>query len=198
MGFLDKAKGLADQAMAKADEAMNSATTASPSKQGEAYLHDLGVLAYLESVGRAPADLDEQRQRCLSGLGQIESHAPLNLAMTSVAPPPPGAAAGVTAPPPPPGAAVSAPPPPPGAVAPPPPGAVAPPATRRGGAASCPWRDRASSAPGGRRAAAPALGRLTRSPPGPLANGSTVIPPPFTTSSRAQWFGRLSSRESSS
>lgn len=134
MGFLDKAKVLADQAMAKADEAMNSATTgAGPSKQGDAYLRDLGVLAYLESTGRAPADLAEQRQRCLTALGQLEAQGPLNLAMGSVAPPPPGAAGGA---PPPPGAAAAAPPPPgpvaappaPGSVpAPPPPGSVAPP-----------------------------------------------------------------------
>lgn len=132
MGFLDKAKTLADQAIAKADEAMNSATTgAAPSKQGDAYLRDLGVLAYLESTGRAPADLDEQRQRCLTSLGQLEAQGPLNLAMGSLAPPPPGAAGappapGAAAAPPPPGA--SAPPPAPGTVAPPPPpGSVAPP-----------------------------------------------------------------------
>ena len=124
MGFLDKAKVLADQAMAKADEAMNSATTgAAPSKQGDAYLRDLGVLAYLESTGRAPADLAEQRERCMTALGQLEGQGPLNLAMGSLAPPPPGAAAGA---PPPPGAAAA--PPPPGAPAPPPaPGSVAPP-----------------------------------------------------------------------
>jgi hypothetical protein len=120
--------------MAKADEAMNSATTgAGPSKQGDAYLRDLGVLAYLESTGRPPADLAEQRQRCLTALGQLEAQGPLNLAMGSVAPPPPGAAGGA---PPPPGAAAAAPPPPgpvatppaPGSVpAPPPPGSVAPP-----------------------------------------------------------------------
>lgn len=134
MGFLDKAKGLADQAIAKADEAMNSATgSAGPggagsSKQADAYLRDLGALAYLESTGRAPADLAEQRERCTSALGQLESQGPVNFAMTSLAPPPPGTAGGA---PPPPGAAAAAaaaPPPPPGAVAPPPPpGAVAPP-----------------------------------------------------------------------
>lgn len=123
MGFLDKAKVLADQAMAKADEAMNSATSgASGGKQADAYFRDLGVLAYLESTGRAPADVAEQRERCVSGLGQLEAQGPLNLAMASLAPPPPGAAAA----PPPPGSV--APPPPPGSVAPPPPpGSVAPP-----------------------------------------------------------------------
>jgi hypothetical protein len=135
MGFLDKAKVLADQALAKADEAMNSATTgATGSKQGDAHLRDLGVLAYLESTGRAPADLAQQRERCMTALGQLEAQGPLDLTMGSLAPPPPGVAAGApppppgaaAAPPPPPGAA-AAPPPPPGAVAPPPPGAVAPP-----------------------------------------------------------------------
>ena len=128
MGFLDKAKGLADQAMAKADEAMNSATAgSSPGKQGDAYLHDLGVLAYLESNGRPPADIDEQRQRCMTGLGQLEAQGPLNLQMTSVAPPSPGATGGPTAPPPPPGAVASTPPPPPPGATPPATGAVAPP-----------------------------------------------------------------------
>lgn len=132
MGFLDKAKVLADQAIAKADEAMNSATTGpAPSKQGDAYLRDLGVLAYLEASGRAPEDLAAQRDRCMTALGQLEAQGPLNLALGSLAPPPPGAAAGAppapgsVAPPPPGGAA---PPPAPGAVAPPPaPGTVAPP-----------------------------------------------------------------------
>ena len=148
MGFLDKAKGLADQAIAKADEAMNSTTSSGgSSKQADAYLRDLGSLAYLESTGRAPADLAEQRERCTTALGQLESQGPINLAMTSIAPPPPGAAgappppgaaaAAAAAPPPPPGAAAPpppadspavAPPPPPGTVAPPPPpGTVAPP-----------------------------------------------------------------------
>lgn len=132
MGFLDKAKVLADQAMAKADEAMNAASTGTSSKQGDAYLRDLGVLAYLEATGRPPADLAEQRQRCMTALGQLEAQGPLNLAMGSVAPPPPGAATGAppapgsVAPPPAPGS--MAPPPAPGAVAPPPaPGSVAPP-----------------------------------------------------------------------
>ena len=133
MGFLDKAKVLADQAMAKADEAMNSATSgASGGKQADAYFRDLGVLAYLESSGRSPADVADQRERCMTALGQLEAQGPLNLTMGSLAPPPPGAAAV----PPPPGAAAAtappppgsvAPPPPPGSVAPPPPGSVAPP-----------------------------------------------------------------------
>lgn len=132
MGFLDKAKVLADQAIAKADEAMNSATTgASPSKQGDAYLRDLGVLALLESTGRAPADLAQQRERCMAALGQLEQQGPLDLTMRSEAPPAPGVAAGAppppgsVAPPPPPGS--SAPPPPGSVPAPPPPGSVAPP-----------------------------------------------------------------------
>ena len=99
MGFLDKAKGLADQAIAKADEAMNSASSSGgSSKQADAYLRDLGSLAYLESTGRAPADLAEQRERCTTALGQLESQGPSNFAMTSFAPPPPG----TVAPPPPP------------------------------------------------------------------------------------------------
>lgn len=141
MGLLDKAKGLADQAMAKADEAMNSASSGGVGKQADAYLRDLGVLAYLEATGRPAPDAEMQRERCMTALGQLEGQGPLNLAMGSVAPPPPGAAAGAPPPPgaaaapPPPGAAAPPPPsgptaapPPPGAVAPPPPpGSVAPP-----------------------------------------------------------------------
>jgi hypothetical protein len=131
MGLLDKAKGLADQAMAKADEAMNSATTGGSTKQADAYLRDLGVIAYLDATGRPMADAEAQRERCMTALGQLEGQGPLNLAMGSLAPPPPGSAAGA---PPPPGAA-AAPPPPgaapsdPGAATPPPPapGSVAPP-----------------------------------------------------------------------
>ena len=136
MGFLDKAKSAMDQAVASVDGALTSATTGAGSKQAEPYLRDLGVLAYLEATGRPPADIEEQRARCNQALYQIESQAPFNLAMTSLAPPPPAAAT----PPPPPGAAAGAasapaadpgtgaPPPAPGTVAPPPaPGTVAPP-----------------------------------------------------------------------
>lgn len=132
MGFLDKAKVLADQAIAKADEAMNSAATGStPSKQGDAYLRDLGVLALLEATGRPPGDLVEQRERCMTALGQLEQQGPLDLTMRSEAPPAPGVAAGAPPPPgsvaPPPAPGGSAPPPPPGGSVPPAPGSVAPP-----------------------------------------------------------------------
>jgi len=156
MGFLDKAKVLADQAVAKADAAMGSATGGPSPKQADGYFRDLGVLAYLESTGRAPADLDQQRERCSTALQQLEGQVALNFAMSSAAPPAPGAAAGAppapggaatppppggaaappppapgaSTPPPPPGAPASAPPPPPAGAPvapPPPPGAVAPP-----------------------------------------------------------------------
>ena len=92
MGLLDKAKGLADQAMTKADEALggsrgrNRGTTMPTSR-------DLGVLAYLDSVGRAAPDADEQGKRCLTSLGQLEAQGPLDLTMGSMAPPPPSATA---------------------------------------------------------------------------------------------------------
>lgn len=138
MGFLDKAKVLADQAVAKADAAMGSATGGASPKQADGYLHDLGIIAYLEATGRAPADSEEQRQRCLAAIQQVEGQVALNFAMTTAAPPAPGAAAtaappfGSQVPPPAPGAA-AAPPPPPGApaapadVAPPPAPAAPPP-----------------------------------------------------------------------
>jgi hypothetical protein len=139
MGFLDKAKALGEQAMTKADAALASATGPSP-KDADPYFHDLGVLAFLEATGRAPADIAEQRARCTEAIQAVEGRGPLNFAMTSAAPPPPGVAASA---PPPPGAAPTAPPaptaapappPPPGAVAPPPPpGAVAPPPPPSGG-----------------------------------------------------------------
>ena len=110
MGFLDKAKALADQAAAKVDEAVNTATSSQGAKQADPYLRDLGVLAYLQESGRSPADAKEQRERCLAAIHAAESQGAINLAMSSVAPPPPGG----VAPPPPPGGV--APPPPPGAV----------------------------------------------------------------------------------
>ncbi|HNK39196.1 MAG TPA: hypothetical protein PLN09_14775, partial [Microthrixaceae bacterium] len=96
MGFLDKAKGLADQAMAKADQAMAGGPT---SKSADPYFRDLGVLAYLEATGRAPAEIDRLRQETMTAIQGLEGQTALNFAMSSAAPPPPGAAA--SAPPPP-------------------------------------------------------------------------------------------------
>lgn len=173
MGFLDKAKTLADQAIAKADEAMNTTTGASGAKQAEPFLRDLGVLALLEATGRAPVDLADQRQRCLTALGQIEAQGPVNLAMTSMAPPAPGVAGGA---PPPPGAAAA--PPPPGSVAPPPPpGSVSPPPAP--GAATPPppavGTDPVEAAP---IEPPPAPGVVTPPPP---PGGVTPPPPPTGT-----------------
>jgi len=141
MGFLDKAKAAATEMAAKADAALNSAegsmSGGASAKQAEPYLRDLGVISYLESTGRAPADAEAQRERCTTAIQGIESQVALNLAMASAAPPAPGVAAqappppGAAAPPPPPGGQPAAPPPPPGAAPPPPPPgggpAVAPP-----------------------------------------------------------------------
>jgi hypothetical protein len=129
MGFLDKAKAAAETAMTKADQALSNVDTsfsggASP-KQAEPYFRDLGVLAYLEATGRAPADADDQRQRCLTAVQQLEGQTTLNFALSSAAPPPPGTAA--TAPPPPGAAGAAPPPPPPGGGSAPDPGTVAPP-----------------------------------------------------------------------
>ena len=146
MGFLDKAKVLADQAVAKADAAMGSATGGAGPKQADGYLHDLGIIAYLEATGHVPADAEDQRQRCLAAIQQVEGQVALNFAMTTAAPPAPGVAAtaappfGSSVPPPAPGAEAAPPPPPAPAPAtppppapsapiapPPPPGAVPPP-----------------------------------------------------------------------
>jgi hypothetical protein len=141
MGFLDKAKAAANDMMTKADAALNSAegsvSGGANAKQAEPYLRDLGVLSYLEAGGRAPADLQEQRDRCLQALQQLESQVALNLALGSVAPPAPGAAAQGAPPPP---AAAGAPPPPPGGGSPPPPPGAAPaaPAPPPPGAAPAP------------------------------------------------------------
>jgi hypothetical protein len=122
VGFLDKAKAAAEQAMSKVDASLSGSGSA---QQADPYFRDLGVLAYLEATGRAPADAAAHRERCVGALRQLESQTALNLSLGSTAPPPPGAAAAA---PPPPGAAAAAPPPPPGAVAaPPPPGAGVPP-----------------------------------------------------------------------
>nr|HNN39800.1 hypothetical protein [Microthrixaceae bacterium] len=90
MGFLDKAKGLADQAMAKADQAMAGGPT---SKSADPYFRDLGVLAYLEATGRAPAEIDRLRQETMTAIQGLEGQTALSFAMSSAAPPPPGAAA---------------------------------------------------------------------------------------------------------
>jgi hypothetical protein len=160
MGFLDKAKAAANDMMTKADAALNSAegsfSGAASAKQAEPYLRDLGVLGYLESTGRAPADLQAQRDRCLQALQQLESQVALNLNLSSVAPPAPGTAAQGA--PPSPGTA-AAPPPPPGG-APPPPAPGAPPAAPA-----------APAPPGPPPSAAPA-------PPPPP--GSVPPPPPPT------------------
>ena len=68
MGFLDKAKGLADQAMAKADQAMAGGPT---SKSADPYFRDLGVLAYLEATGRAPAEIERLRQETMTATPSV-------------------------------------------------------------------------------------------------------------------------------
>lgn len=130
MGFMDKAKAFADQAASKIDSVVADATAPSSVKAAEAALRDLGVLAYLEATGRAPADSAEQRERCLAVIRQTESEAAgqlnLQLSPPPAAPPPAPGVAGQASPPPPTGVGTP-PPPPPGAGTPPPTGAVPPP-----------------------------------------------------------------------
>jgi hypothetical protein len=167
MGFLDKAKAAANDMMTKADAALGSEESSfsggANAKQAEPYLRDLGVLSLLEATGRAPADLQVQRDRCLQALAQLESQVALNLNLGSAAPPAPGAAQGT---PPPPGGAPT-PPPPGGATAPPPPGGATAPPPPPGGAPAPP--PPAAPAPPQPPAGAPA-------PPPPP--GSVAPPPP--------------------
>jgi hypothetical protein len=137
MGFLDKAKAGATELAAKADTALNQSGLGGPggasSKEADRYFRDLGVLAYLDAVGR-PGD-PRERERVIEALRGFEAQGGLgHLALQTSPPPPPGAAAaGATwggavggsgpgsvppppsgmAPPPPPPSAPTAPPPPP-------------------------------------------------------------------------------------
>ncbi|WP_034223575.1 hypothetical protein, partial [Actinotalea ferrariae] len=73
MGFLDKAKAAATDLAAKADTALAGAGLGGPGSSGgdaDAYLRDLGVLAYLEATGR-PADAAEH-ERVLAALRRLE------------------------------------------------------------------------------------------------------------------------------
>ncbi len=134
MGFFEKAKAAATDLAAKADGALSNAGIGLPpaGAAGEKLLRDLGVLSYLEAVGR-PASADD-KARVVAELQKLESAGQLvNLSvggsggfggsgagMPPPPPPPPGAVAvGVAAPPPPAppppeaGAPTPAPPPPP-------------------------------------------------------------------------------------
>lgn len=130
MGFLDKAKAAAGDMMAKADTALAGAGLGGPGGAGAtdsgSYLHDLGVIAYLESQGReVPGG---ERERIVAALAHLEgSGASVNLRLKTVGAPAPGTPGGAGYAPPPPGAG-SVPPPhsPPSAPAPAPP--AAPPA----------------------------------------------------------------------
>lgn len=122
MGFLDKAKAAASDLAAKADSALNSSGAGGPKPPGagdvDKYFHDLGVLTYLETSGRA-ADPAE-RDRVMTALQGLDAGGAIRSFALHTAPPPaPGMAGAV---PPPPGMAGTTPPPRmPGAVAPPPP-----------------------------------------------------------------------------
>ena len=114
MGFLDKAKAAAGDMMAKADTALAGAGLGGPASAGAtdsgSYLHDLGVISYLEAQGR-PVPPGE-RDRVLAALTHLEqSGASLDLRPRTLAAPAPGTPGGVGYAPPPPGAGQFAPPP---------------------------------------------------------------------------------------
>ncbi|MGL4745518.1 MAG: hypothetical protein ACRCXL_14185 [Dermatophilaceae bacterium] len=99
MSFFERAKAAATDFAAKADQAMANAGVSTPGAPGgspDRALRDLGVVAWLDTVGRpvAPAD----RERVMSTLRELESAG--RLTGLAVSPPP-------AAPPPPPGAAGS-------------------------------------------------------------------------------------------
>lgn len=139
MGFLDKAKAAASDLAAKADTALNTPGTgagAGGPKAGDAdkYFHDLGVLTYLETVGR-PTDPAE-RERVMGALQQLDQSGEIrSYALHTTPPPAPGAAAQVPPPPGMAGTASAAPPPMPGAAASPAPTAPAAPAEEETSAA---------------------------------------------------------------
>jgi hypothetical protein len=131
MGFLDDLKKGADQLGSKLNQSL-SGTSGPSQSQAEPLLRDLGVLTYLDQMGRLTEDQQAHVTRIIGELQALEGQGlVLDVALRSAPPPPPGAGAtppppGATAPPPAPGA--TAPPPAPGATAPPPaPSAVPPP-----------------------------------------------------------------------
>lgn len=133
MGFLDKAKAAAQDLQQKADVAIaNSGLMggapmgggpSGPGGPADRLLRDLGVLTYLNAVGRPGPAADYQRimeqLRALDGTGGLNLNlspaAPAGYGAPGAPPPPPGAAAAAAA-------AAAAPPPP--MAAPPPAGAA--------------------------------------------------------------------------
>ncbi|WP_043609605.1 hypothetical protein, partial [Cellulomonas carbonis] len=101
MGFLDKAKAAANELAAKADTALASSGLGGPggASGGDAdkYLHDLGVLTYLELSGR-PVPPGE-RDRVLGELRSLDDRGAIRSWALHTAPPPAPGAAGFPPPP---------------------------------------------------------------------------------------------------
>jgi hypothetical protein len=96
MSFLDKAKAAANDLAAKADTALGSSGMGGPKAPGsgdaDRYFRDLGVLAYLEAIGR-PAD-PQERLRVMTALQEMDARGAVpSFALHTAPPPPPGAAA---------------------------------------------------------------------------------------------------------
>lgn len=125
MGFLDKAKAAATDLAAKADTALaGSGLGGHGGTDSDSYLHDLGVLAYLEASGRPVPD--GERDRVLDALRRLDAGGAIrSWALRTQAAPPPGTPGGVGYTPPPPGAGTvpptPAPTPPAAPTSPPPP-----------------------------------------------------------------------------
>lgn len=132
MGFLDDLKKGADGLGNKLNQSFSGSAGPTQS-QAEPLLRDLGVLTYLDQMGRLTDDQQPHVTRVLGEIQALEAQGlVLDVALRSAPPPPPGSTppppgAGTATPPPPaPGGTVAPPPPPGGGAATPPPPAPAP------------------------------------------------------------------------
>lgn len=166
MGFLDKAKSMITETVGDINRTIDPGGAAVA--ESDAYFRDLGALEWsrirAERAGEpAPADYEEQRQRLIGQLADLElagqQPLPTHLRTTAA-----GVSTGSVAPPPrPPGMAPSAGAPP----APAAPGSPAPPAP--------PQAPPAPAAPGSQAPPAPPV---PPAPPAPPASAPPAAPPP--------------------
>jgi hypothetical protein len=133
MGFLDDLKKGADNLGNKLNQGLSGQSGPTQS-QADPLLRDLGVLTYLDQMGRLGEEQQAEVTRVLGELQSLEGQGlVLDVALRSAPPPPPGtaatppppAASGAPVPPPP--APAATPPPPAPAATPPPPASVPPP-----------------------------------------------------------------------
>jgi hypothetical protein len=128
MGFLDDLKKGADNLGNKLNQGLSGQSGPTQS-QADPLLRDLGVLTYLDQMGRLSEDQQAHVTRVIGELQALEAQGlVLDVGLRSAPPPAPGAAAtppppasSDASPPPPPAPAATPPPPAPGATVPPPP-----------------------------------------------------------------------------